>query len=227
MKHLFWFLFITSCSVSTTDNSEKANTITIDPEIPETLSVASTVRSMSDTTPRSSIVHEISDKTESLLAVHNDDCKCPVQFELADSQQLTHIKHGFYKSKTGHLYNKTTGHKEINDDLVAFDYFNGHFSQEVDPLTFRELDGWYAVDKHNVYYYRAVSGGMQIFKMDEADVKTFKILKGHYCYAQDKNHFYDRTSIIENYNPQTTTCQRDERGKPISLSNKTGIYHLD
>jgi hypothetical protein len=58
------------------------------------------------------------------------------------------------------------------------------------------------------------------------EVKTFKILDGHYAHAQDKHHFYDNGDIIKNYNSQTTTCQRDERGRPISLSNKTGIYQL-
>ncbi|MEI9956710.1 MAG: DKNYY domain-containing protein [Ferruginibacter sp.] len=60
------------------------------------------------------------------------------------------------------------------DTLVDVTYFNGYFSQEVDPLTFEPLDGWYAKDKNYVYYYRPVSGGMQISKIDTADSKTFK-----------------------------------------------------
>jgi DKNYY family len=222
MKPLFCLLILVSCGVTPTDNSEKATEITEAPDISGNGAGVTTAYKIPEKTP----IHEIPEQTQPFLGVHGDDCPCSVQFELADSQRLTHIKNGFYKSKTGHLYNKTTGAKELNGHLVDHDYFNGHFSQEVDPLTFRPLDGWYAVDKRFVYYYRPVSGGMQISKIDEADVKTFKILDGHYSHAQDKHHFYDNGDIIKNYNPQTTTCQRDERGRPISLSNKTGIYQL-
>jgi hypothetical protein len=109
--------------------------------------------------------------------------------------------------------------------LVGHEYFSGHIPQDLDPLTFQTL-GWYAIDKHNVYYYRPISGGMFLFTMEEADAKTFKILDGHYCYAQDKHHFYEHSRIIENYNPQTTTYQRDRKGKIMSLSNKMGKYDL-
>jgi hypothetical protein len=204
MKPLFWFLLLTSCGFGSTDHSTKMPSILkgVPAQVPL------------DTAP---LGHEAF------------VCKCPVQFELADSQQLTHIKHVFYKSKTGHLYERTMGATEINDHLVDYEYFNGQIQQEVDPLTFRPLEGsWYAIDKQNVYYYRPVSGGMRIYKIDGADVKTFKTLdKHHYRYAKDKYHFYQDFNIIENYYPKSTVFQRDERGKTISLSNKTGIYHLD
>jgi DKNYY family len=214
MKPLFCLLIFVSCGVTPTDHSEKAPVIKATPDISEK---GVTV------TP----AHEIPEQTQPFHGVHGDNCPCPSQFELADSQQLTHIKNIFYKSKTGHLYERTIADKLVNNDLVDHEYFNGHFSQEVDPLTFRPLDGWYAVDKRYVYYYRPVSGGMLISKIDEADVKTFKTLdKYHYRYAKDKIHFYQDAHIIENYYPQTTTYQRDERGKIVSLSNKTGIYPL-
>jgi hypothetical protein len=208
MKPLFCLLIFVSCGVTPTDHSEKATEI-----LGKGAGVTTT--------------DEIPEQTQPFHGVHGDNCPCPNQFELADSQRLTHIKNVFYKNKTGHLYERTIADKLVNNDLVDHEYFNGHFSQEVDPLTFRPLDGWYAVDKRYVYYYRPVSGGMLISKIDEADVKTFKTLdKYHYRYAKDKIHFYQDAHIIENYYPQTTTYQRDERGKIVSLSNKTGIYPL-
>ncbi len=202
MKYLFLSLFITSCSVRATDNSDETTLIAADFNVSE-------------------------QKTAIHVGSSGHEVKNSMQVELADSQLLKHIKNVFYKSKTGHLYERTIGTKEIKDHLVDYEYFNGTIPQELDPLTFRPLNGWYAADKNAVYYYRPVSGGMLNSKIEEADLKTFKILKEHYRYAQDKHHFYQDAHIIENYNPQNTAIQRDERGKPIALSNKTGIYRLE
>lgn len=151
----------------------------------------------------------------------------PAEYELNDSSELTHVKGVFYKNKAGYLYERTIGQEEMNGHLVDHEYFNGNISQEVDPFTFQELDGWYAIDKNNVYYYRPLSGGMQIIKIDEADVKSFKILDGNYKYANDINHFYKDASIIENYSPLTVKYEKDKKGKIIALISKNGKYKLE
>lgn len=155
------------------------------------------------------------------------NCKCPAQFELKDSLQLTHIKGQFYKSNTGHLYERTVGVKERNGHLTDHEYFNGYFSQEVDPLSFKPLDGWYAKDKNYVYYYRPVSGGMQISKIDTADNKTFKLLAGHYKYAMDKNFFYDEPQIIDGFIPSKTNLKLDSKGRVIEMTCKKEIYKFE
>ncbi len=154
-------------------------------------------------------------------------CNCPVQFELKDSLDLTHIKNQFYKSKTGHLYEKTVAVRELNGHLTDVEYFNGYFSQQVDPLTFETLEGWYAKDKSNVYYYRPVSGGMQISKIDNADPKTFKILSGHIEYAQDKDAYYHGLSIIQGFVPNKTKEKTNNKGEVIFLKSDKKTFKLE
>jgi hypothetical protein len=164
--------------------------------------------------------------------VDSDDttkiCKCPAQFELTDSSLLTHIKDRFYESQTGHLYEKTIALRKVNGRLTEIEYFNGYFCQEVDPQTFTPLGGWYAKDKNNVYYYRPVSGGMQISKVDGADNKTFKLLQGHYKYAMDKNFFYDDTQIIEGFSPAITKQVLNNKGEVTTIicRNKKFKFYL-
>jgi hypothetical protein len=165
--------------------------------------------------------------------VYSDDtsqlCRCPAEFGLKDSFKLIHIKDKFYRSKTGHLYEKTIATKEVQgqDTLVDVTYFNGYFSQEVDPLTFEPLDGWYAKDKNYVYYYRPVSGGMQISKIATADSKTFKLLAGNYKYAMDKNFFYDETQIIKGFIPNKTNLNLDNKGRVIEMTSNNKRYKFE
>jgi DKNYY family len=160
------------------------------------------------------------------LSFHNvfsDDatknCTCALEFELKDSSKLTHLKELFYMSETGHLYEITIAQKEIKGQkgFVDVTYFNGNFSQEVDPYTFQSLDGWYAKDKNNVYFYRPVSGGMMILKIYNADCKSFKILEGHYKYAVDKNYFYEKISVIKGFNPKNTKILKDKNKKIVGI----------
>lgn len=154
-------------------------------------------------------------------------CKCPAQFELKDSSQLTHIKDQFYKSKTGHLYEKTIGMREIKNKLTEVVYFNGYFSQEIDPVTFTPLDGWYAKDKNYVYIYRPVSGGMHLSKIDNADTKTFKLLPGHYKYAKDKKFFYEEGEVIAGFSPSKTSLKLDKKKRVIEMTCKTKKYKFE
>lgn len=164
---------------------------------------------------------------EKFLATHSDTCGCSAQFELKDSVKFVHIKGQFYKSATGHLYEKTVGLKEINGHLVDQEYFNGYFSQEVDPLTFEPLEGWYAKDKNFVYYYRPVSGGMQILKMDKADPKTFNLLAGHYKYAMDKSFFYKESEIVKDFVPGKTRIQLDKKGRVFKMTCNNKTYRFE
>ncbi len=174
-----------------------------------------------DNNPKSEQQKDNNPKTEEIT--RND----LAQLELKDSSLLTHIKGQFYKSKPGQLFERTFGQKEIDGHLTDFEYFNGYISQEVDPLTFEPLDGWYAKDKNYVYYYRPVSGGMQFSKIDTADSKTFKLLAGHYKYAVDKNFFYDELEIIEGFVPNKTNLKFDNKGRAIEMTCNKKIYKFE
>ncbi len=173
------------------------------------------------------------EKKKQFIAKHsnNNHCSaydhCPAQFDLKDSLMLKHVKNQFYRSSTGHLYERTKAQKENPKKITFVEYFNGYFSQEVDPYTFKELDGWYAKDKNFVYYYRPTSGGMQILKLQKADVKTFKILAGHYKYASDKNYFYDETDIIEGFKPIKTTFKYDKKKRVKEMTSGNKKYSFE
>ena len=176
------------------------------------------------------------DKTSQVVTIiHTDfssldtskNCKCEIQFELKDSLKLTYLKSKFYRSKSGHLYERTFALREINGLLTECEYFNGHISQDIDPYTFKVLDGWFAKDKNNVYYYRAVSGGMQISKLDSADTKTFKLLNGHYKYAVDVNHFYDETEIIQGFSPNKTKLKLGNKEQVLEMTSENKKFEFE
>lgn len=176
----------------------------------------------------------ITQATTSYHCTYSDNtsknCKCPIQFELNDSSTLTHIKGEFYKSETGHLYEKTWADRELKgqDRLSSVLYFNGCLSQEIDPLTFEPLDdSWYAKDKNYVYYYRPMSGGMQISIINSADASTFKLLPGHYKYAVDKNAFYNETKIIEGFLPAKTKQKLDNKGRVCEMTCNNKNYDFE
>jgi len=207
LKTIFYFgllcLFILTACKERTQNEEQKTFVTDTAQI--------------TTSPKHSVY---SDDTSKL-------CKCSAEFELKDSLKLTHIKDQFYKSKTGHLYERTLAQKEVNGHLTDYEYFNGYFSQEVDPLTFESLDGWYAKDRNYVYYYRPVSGGMQISKIDTADTKTFHLLAGHYKYAMDKNFFYDEPQIIVGFIPSKTNLKLNSKGRVIEMTYKKETFKFE
>ena len=153
------------------------------------------------------------------------------QYDLDDSSKLTLIKDLFYKSNSGHLYQRTIAqviNYDYPDSLMWKEYFNGTIRQDLDPEMFEQLDGWYAKDKNFIYYYRPVSGGMLISKIDTADINTFRLLAGHYKYAMDKNFFYDEPQIIDGFIPSKTNLKLDKKGRVIEMtySNKTYKFEL-
>ena len=151
------------------------------------------------------------------------------QLELKDSSLLTHIKGQFYKSKQGQLFERTFADREINgvDSLVSVEYFNGKLPQDIDALTFEQLDGWFAKDKNFAYYYRPTSGGMLTVKLEKADSKSFKILAGQYLYAADYKHVFKETEILENVNPQKMKIIKDKDGKIVKLISGQTTYIAD
>ena len=165
--------------------------------------------------------HSSSDKmqTQQKESIRPDTTGLLIQRELADSSKLTHIRGVFYRSPEGHLYERTIADREIggNGSLVSVEYFNGKLPQDLDPLTFEALDGWYAKDKHFAYYYRPTSGGMLVTKLDEANAKSFEIFHGHYQYAADKNHVFKDGEILENVKPEKVRVFTDKDGAIVSV----------
>lgn len=153
----------------------------------------------------------------------------PNEFELADSLQLSHIKNQFYKGTTGHLYERTfRQHETTPDDTTMFaEYFNGIVDQDIDPITFEELNGWFAKDTNYVYYYRPMSGGMMSVKISEAIPKTFKIIKGEYEFAVDKYHVYFKSDCLKGLNPHYLKIVKGNEGRILKLMSGKAIYPID
>ena len=168
--------------------------------------------------------HQATNKT---VKTHTANIDTLQQYDLEDSNKLTLIKDLFYKSKSGHLYQRTIAQVvnfDKSDSLMWREYFNGTIPQDLDPETFEQLDGWYAKDKNFIYYNRPVSGGMLISKIENADFKTFKVLKGHYQYAADKNHVFEDMNEIDKLNPTSLKINYDQEGKIVSLQSGQTIY---
>ena len=172
--------------------------------------------------------HKVENKVVKTTKTNVDTLR---QYDLDDSSKLTLIKDLFYKSNSGHLYQRTIA-QIINydhpDSLMWKEYFNGTIPQDLDPKTFEQLDGWYAKDKNFIYFYRPVSGGMLISKIDTADTKTFRLLAGHYKYAMDKNIFYDESQIIEGFIPSKSKLKLDNKGRVVEMTynNKTFKFEI-
>ena len=144
-----------------------------------------------------------------------------LQLALTDSAQLTHVKGLFFTGSEGHLYEKTTALREIemNGPLVNVEYFNGKIPQDIDPMTFHALDGWYAKDGHAAYYYRPTSGGMLILKLNGADSKSFEVLNGSYRFATDRTHVFGDGQLLEGLNPKHLKFMRSKTGEILSVEN--------
>ncbi|UAY51043.1 DKNYY domain-containing protein [Ferruginibacter albus] len=151
------------------------------------------------------------------------------QLELKDSSSLTKVKAQFYKSKSGQLFERTFADREIQgvDTLVSVEYFNGNLPQDIDPLTFEQLDGWFAKDKSFAYYYRPTSGGMLCVKLDSADSKTFHLIPGQYLYAVDNKHVFKEAEILENIDPQKMIITKDKEGKILKIQSGFITYTAD
>ncbi|WP_426493238.1 hypothetical protein [Hymenobacter sp. 102] len=152
-----------------------------------------------------------------------------VQFELEDSASLVHINNQFYRSEDGHLFEKTIADRESNGNngIVEVIYFNGNLPQDIDPITFEQLNGWYARDKHAVYYYRPTSGGMLCIKMTKADRASFRLLQGHYKYAVDRNNFYNESDMIIGFMPDKTRLLLNNKHQVITMTCGKRKYRFE
>lgn len=91
-------------------------------------------------------------------------------------------------------------------------------------MSFIELDGWFAKNKNNVYYYRPISGGMLIVKLENADAKTFRIFKGIYTLGIDKNHLYNETDIVKEIDVRNFRVRKnDAKGTIKIISGKNTV----
>jgi DKNYY family len=151
------------------------------------------------------------------------------QYDLADSNMLVHIKDQFYQSKGGRLYERTFAQRvgEGVDTLMWVEYFSGQIPQDLDPLSFEALDGWFAKDKNFAYYYRPVSGGMLISKLTDADAKSFQVLKGDYRYAIDKTNVYEETQVLKGLSPAALQVLRNSKGNIINLVSGSASHAVE
>lgn len=89
----------------------------------------------------------------------------------------------YYKDK-GHIYHSFGTSGGSNFSIQA----------EADLSTFQIINDCYAKDKNHVYE-------MRFGLIEEADSKTFKVLKGDveggYCYAKDKNNYYRGRDVLK------------------------------
>lgn len=175
--------------------------------------------------------NKVESKLDSKIDLNDSELKFqkhPIQYELKDSLQLTHIKNEFYRNKYGFLYERTISQREFNGRLKAVEYFNGMIPQEINPKLFQQMeDSWFAEDGKNVYYFCPTSGGVQIAKIENADVKTFKILDGNYKYAADKHSFFYENKRIADLIPSKTKQIKDRNGKVIKLNMKSIEKNLE
>jgi len=148
------------------------------------------------------------------------------ELQLKDSAKLVHVKNQFYRSHSGQLFQLTEAAHDVpgSDTLVNFKYFDGTLPQGIDPLTFKMLDGWYAKDRNFVYSYRPTSGGMYCFKIDSADYKTFKMLKGETFLAADKKHLYNQGGLVDSINPANMKIKRDKHGWAVEIVSGGHVY---
>jgi len=149
------------------------------------------------------------------------------QLALKDSSSLVHIRGSFYKSSTGQLFERTMATTSSDDSLILLEYFNGKLPQELDPMTFEKMNGWYARDKNVVYYYRPTSGGMLITPVLGADAPSFTVLSGHYLYAVDNSHVFTGTQILQGLQPGKLNITRDSSGMIRKLMSDTTSYVVE
>ena len=172
-------------------------------------------------------INSIADKNKQSQTAKRTDTL--VQLDLDDSAKLLHVKNQFYKGATGHLYERTFYQREITpDDTSMFvEYFNGNLIQDIDPMTFEELNGWYAKDKYHVYYYSPTSGGMLSVKLKTADPNTFAMLKDQYEYGADKNGVFRGAELLMGLNPKKLKIIKNKEGQISKLISGSKTYRVD
>lgn len=137
---------------------------------------------------------------------------------LISCSDYEHIKDNFYRdSHSGRLFFKSKGEFK----LTVYNQVNYNIDFNSMVIT----DG-YILDKNSVYYFYETTSGTFIYKLDNADRKTFHVLKGEF-YAMDKNHvFTARGEVVKNadiHSFQPITDSNIEPGLPLG-SDKNNVY---
>ena len=126
------------------------------------------------------------------------------------SLNWTETTFGLWKSKNGDLALKTS---EGTDVGISIDKYIQHLadgrplSEVIDTATFQYLGSSFYKDINYIYTHFAMADGGNFWIVEDADVKTFKLI-GNSCYAKDKNYiFEERKMKLDSVDYQTfRTC---------------------
>lgn len=143
-----------------------------------------------------------------------------------DSAKLTHVKNQFYRDKKGRLFDKMDAPLQADNIDAGLVTFFRLTDQDIDPLTFETIDGsWYARDKRFVYEYRPNDSGMICIKMENADVRHFKLLSDNSGqYGADRKHVFEETDIIKHLNPLNMRVITDKEGHLLKIISGQYIF---
>ena len=119
------------------------------------------------------------------------------------------INDNLYRDSAFNIYFKTIDRSFVIDslpifpryiDIVYSDKFEPdgikNMTDVIDTSTFHEISGIYYKDKRYVYVFNEMMDGGTFAIVDEADLKSFRVLKKSQ-YATDINHCYYKGSLIE------------------------------
>lgn len=70
--------------------------------------------------------------------IHGQSCNCKLDVVLSETSAFINMSNGFYKSKSGHLYNRTSA--LVGETLEFKEYLNGNIYQNVDGETFEQIE---------------------------------------------------------------------------------------
>ncbi len=87
-------------------------------------------------------------------------------------------------------------------------YFKEEIIEDADSSTFKWVGSTYFKDKNNVFYLNKFidPGPVSVKKVEEVDIKTFKLVDDCSYTAKDKNYVYDRGKIIKGADPFGFRC---------------------
>jgi hypothetical protein len=141
------------------------------------------------------------------LALANTGC---FGQDTLNGKVYTKVKDYFYTDTAGSLYFKNTAPQDDGKHVISYRLTMPLTSWEtedtlkrvIDLPTYMSFPGTpYAKDKRHVYYFISNSDGKHMRILKEADVITFKIVKGKKYDAQDIHRKYlEANTVDENGN---------------------------
>ena len=149
----------------------------------------------------------------------------PIHYPSKDSSKLIHVYKQFYKNENGHLYQLTSYCIGEHDTLPwKNSYFTQYLPQDLDPFSFREIGLLFAKDNKFIYVCKPTTDGIIIYKIEDADVKSFKVIKGS-LNAKDRKYVYGFFGeIIEGLDPHHLKIVRDKSGDVIKMISGKTVY---